>query len=67
MNPAGGGPGEREITGGVTYDPTNNVLAAEEHITIAFGRDYSDVSPVSGVITGGGAHRVKVSVDVATV
>jgi transglutaminase-like putative cysteine protease len=43
------------------------VLPAEEHITIAFGRDYSDVSPVSGVITGGGSHRVKVSVDVAEV
>jgi transglutaminase-like putative cysteine protease len=54
-------------TGWQDFDPTNNVLPAEEHITIAFGRDYSDVSPVSGVITGGGAHRVKVSVDVAEV
>ena len=51
--------------GWVDFDPTNNVLPAEEHITVAFGRDYSDVSPVSGVITGGGAHVVKVSVDVA--
>jgi transglutaminase-like putative cysteine protease len=54
-------------TGWQDFDPTNNVLPAEEHITIAFGRDYSDVSPVSGVITGGGSHRVKVSVDVAKV
>jgi transglutaminase-like putative cysteine protease len=54
-------------TGWQDFDPTNNVLPAEEHITIAFGRDYSDVSPVSGVITGGGSHRVKVSVDVAEV
>ncbi len=50
--------------GWVDFDPTNNLLPAEEHITAAFGRDYSDVSPVSGVITGGGAHEVKVSVDV---
>lgn len=50
--------------GWVDFDPTNNVLPAEEHITVAFGRDYTDVSPVTGVITGGGAHEVKVSVDV---
>jgi transglutaminase-like putative cysteine protease len=50
--------------GWVDFDPTNDVMAAEEHITVAFGRDYTDVSPVTGVITGGGAHEVKVSVDV---
>lgn len=50
--------------GWVDFDPTNNLMPGEEHITVAFGRDYSDVSPVSGVITGGGAHEVKVSVDV---
>lgn len=50
--------------GWVDFDPTNNILPGEEHITVAFGRDYSDVSPVSGVITGGGSHVVKVSVDV---
>ena len=53
--------------GWVDFDPTNNLMPAEEHNTIAFGRDYADVSPVSGVITGGGAHEVKVSVDVAEV
>jgi transglutaminase-like putative cysteine protease len=53
--------------GWVDFDPTNNLLPAEEHITVAFGRDYSDVRPVSGVITGGGAHVVKVSVDVEVV
>jgi transglutaminase-like putative cysteine protease len=47
------------------FDPTNNVEPAEEHITIAFGRDFGDVSPVAGIITGGGRHVVKVSVDVA--
>jgi transglutaminase-like putative cysteine protease len=50
--------------GWVDFDPTNNLMPAEEHISLAFGRDYSDVSPVSGVITGGGAHEVRVSVDV---
>lgn len=54
-------------TGWLDFDPTNNVLPACEHITVAFGRDYSDVSPVSGVITGGGEHQVKVSVDVAEI
>lgn len=50
--------------GWVDFDPTNNLLPAEEHITVAYGRDFSDVSPVSGIITGGGHHEVKVSVDV---
>ena len=53
--------------GWVDFDPTNNLMPIEEHITLAFGRDYSDVSPVSGVITGGGAHEVRVSVDVEEV
>ena len=50
--------------GWVDFDPTNNCLPAEAHITVAMGRDFSDVSPVAGIITGGGAHEVKVSVDV---
>jgi len=49
------------------FDPTNNVQPGEEHITIAFGRDFSDVSPVAGILTGGGEHEVKVAVDVAEV
>ena len=51
--------------GWVDFDPTNNLQPAQEHITVALGRDFADVSPVAGVITGGGAHQVKVSVDVA--
>ncbi len=51
--------------GWVDFDPTNNVLPASEHITAAYGRDFDDVSPISGIITGGGKHVVKVSVDVA--
>lgn len=54
-------------TGWVDFDPTNNVQPAEEHIVVAFGRDYGDVSPVAGILTGGGEHAVKVSVDVAEV
>lgn len=53
--------------GWVDFDPTNNVQPGEEHITVAYGRDFGDVSPVAGIITGGGKHEVKVSVDVAEV
>ena len=54
-------------TGWVDFDPTNNVQPGEEHITVAYGRDFGDVSPVAGIITGGGKHDVKVSVDVSEV
>ena len=52
-------------TGWVDFDPTNNVEPGEEHVTVALGRDFGDVSPVAGILTGGGKHVVKVSVDVA--
>jgi transglutaminase-like putative cysteine protease len=51
--------------GWVDFDPTNNQLPGAEHITVAFGRDFSDVSPVTGILTGGGSHTVKVGVEVA--
>jgi transglutaminase-like putative cysteine protease len=54
-------------TGWVDFDPTNNVQPAEEHITVAYGRDFGDVSPVAGILTGGGKHVVKVAVDVEPV
>ena len=50
--------------GWVDFDPTNNVQPTEEHITVAYGRDFGDVSPVAGILTGGGRHVVKVAVDV---
>jgi transglutaminase-like putative cysteine protease len=50
--------------GWIDVDPTNNMLAGDRHITVAWGRDFSDVSPVHGVVVGGGAHRLGVSVDV---
>jgi transglutaminase-like putative cysteine protease len=53
--------------GWVDFDPTNNVRPTTEHITVAYGRDFGDVSPVAGILTGGGEHVVKVSVDVAEV
>jgi len=54
-------------TGWVDFDPTNNVIPHGEHVTIAYGRDYDDVSPIGGVLLGGGAHTVDVAVDVAPV
>ena len=50
--------------GWVDFDPTNNLMPAEEHITVAYGRDFGDVSPFSGILTGGGSHEVQVAVDV---
>ncbi|QEL17904.1 transglutaminase family protein [Limnoglobus roseus] len=49
--------------GWVDLDPTNDQVAGDRHIQIAWGRDYDDVSPVKGVILGGGQHKVEVSVD----
>jgi transglutaminase-like putative cysteine protease len=51
--------------GYVDLDPTNGVIPKDEHVTVAWGRDFSDVSPVRGVILGGGEHSLRVSVDVA--
>ena len=53
--------------GWIDVDPTNNVLPTDRHITVAWGRDFSDVSPIRGVIVGGGDHELKVAVDVAPV
>lgn len=51
-------------TGWIHVDPTNNVLASHSHVTVAWGRDYTDVSPIHGVILGGGKHTLRVNVDV---
>jgi transglutaminase-like putative cysteine protease len=50
--------------GWVDFDPTNDLIPSDEHVTVAYGRDFSDVTPLKGVILGGGRHEVKVSVDV---
>lgn len=52
------------VLGWVDFDPTNNVQPALEHITLAWGRDFSDVSPLRGVILGGGSHDPEVRVTV---
>ncbi len=48
----------------VPIDPTNDLMPSDQHILLAWGRDYDDVSPIKGVIFGGGKHTVRVSVDV---
>ena len=53
--------------GWVDFDPTNDCFTSQDHITVALGRDFSDVSPVRGIITGGGKHSVIVGVDVEPV
>lgn len=50
--------------GWIGLDPTNAVLAQEEHVMLAVGRDYTDVAPVDGVILGSGGQRMEVSVSV---
>lgn len=50
--------------GWVDFDPTNGVIPTTEHITVAYGRDYDDVSPISGVLFGGLDQRMAVAVDV---
>ena len=45
-------------------DPTNNTICSTDHITLAWGRDYGDVPPLTGVFIGGGKHRLVVNVDV---
>lgn len=49
--------------GWLGLDPTNDLIVRDEHVLVAIGRDYADVSPVRGVILGGGAHALTVSVD----
>jgi transglutaminase-like putative cysteine protease len=50
--------------GWVDFDPTNALIPQGEHVTVAYGRDFSDVTPIRGVILGGGQHRLTVAVDV---
>jgi transglutaminase-like putative cysteine protease len=54
-------------SGWVDLDPTNDVLADLDHVTLAIGRDYSDVSLLRGMILGGGEHQVDVAVSVQEV
>jgi transglutaminase-like putative cysteine protease len=56
-------PGE----GWVDFDPTNNCVPTDGHITVAWGRDYSDVSPIHGVLLCGAKHTLHVGVDVTPI
>lgn len=51
--------------GWIDLDPTNLLVVADEHVWLGWGRDYADVSPVRGVLLGGGRHSLRVSVDIA--
>lgn len=53
--------------GWLDVDPTNNVVPTDGHVTVAWGRDYGDVSPLRGLVLGGGAHKLRVSVDMEPV
>lgn len=51
-------------SGWVDFDPTNGIIPVGEHITLAYGRDYDDISPIGGVLLGGGDQTMSVAVDV---
>ena len=50
--------------GWMDFDPTNNCLVSDQHITIGWGRDYADIAPLEGIILSSGSHELTVSVDV---
>jgi transglutaminase-like putative cysteine protease len=49
-------------TGWIGFDPTNDLIVSDSHVTLAWGRDYGDVTPVKGISLGGGGQSVKVEV-----
>lgn len=53
--------------GWVEFDPTNDMAASNDHIVVAYGRDYRDASPIIGVLQAGGRHNTDQSVDVCPV
>lgn len=53
--------------GWIDLDPTNNLIPSLEHITIGWGRDFSDITPLRGVINGGGDQTLEVKVTVAPI
>lgn len=48
--------------GWIDYDPTNRCLVHDEHVTVGWGRDYGDVSPIRGLVLGAGGQKMKVAV-----
>lgn len=53
--------------GWVGFDPTNDLMVGNDHIVLAMGRDFSDVSPVDGIIVGSRKQKLRVEVDVMPV
>ncbi|HVJ20735.1 MAG TPA: transglutaminase family protein [Polyangiaceae bacterium] len=53
--------------GWLDSDPTNAIEPRDEHVVVAHGRDFSDVTPLRGVILGGGSHQLEVAVDVSAI
>lgn len=53
--------------GWIDLDPSNDMMPDERHVVVAYGRDFGDVTPVRGIILGGGRHALRVSVDVRPV
>ncbi|WP_439595766.1 transglutaminase family protein [Falsiroseomonas sp.] len=51
------------LHGWVDLDPTNDLVVSDEHLLLAWGRDFSDVSPVTGILLGGGRQKLTVGVD----
>jgi transglutaminase-like putative cysteine protease len=58
----GAWPGQAPQDAWLDLDPTNDCVPAAGHVRLAVGRDYGDVTPLRGVIRGGGAHRLAVAV-----
>jgi transglutaminase-like putative cysteine protease len=56
-----------EAIGWIGFDPTNDILVENDHIVLAVGRDFSDVSPVDGIIVGSRKQKLAVAVDVLLV
>jgi transglutaminase-like putative cysteine protease len=50
--------------GWIDFDPTNGLLPSDQHVTVAWARDYDDLAPVKGVVIGGKRHSLRVGVDV---
>jgi transglutaminase-like putative cysteine protease len=53
--------------GWIDFDPTNDQVPTDQHVSLAWGRDYEDVSPVRGIVLGGGHSTLSVAVDVTRV
>jgi transglutaminase-like putative cysteine protease len=51
-------------SGWMDFDPTNNMIPTDQHITIGWGRDYSDITPLKGIVFSSGHHALNVSVNV---